>query len=100
MTDCVNSAYRQYQKRFDLWGHTLSIDNQGLTEIAKLAIARKTGARGLITIFSDLLYKTLFQLTSVQDPMLCILTADDIKNNRPPSVTLNTDIDKRRKRKN
>ena len=101
MTDCENSAYRQYQKRFDLWGHTLSIDNQGLTEIAKLAIARKTGARGLINIFSELLYKTLYQLTSVQEPMLCTLTADDIKYNRPPSINSKTDstISTKRRRK-
>ena len=89
LTDSKNSAYRQYQKRFELWGHKLVINKAGLEEIAKLAIDRKTGARGLHNIFSELLYKTLFQLTSTKEPMLCLLTANDIKNNRPPTISRN-----------
>ena len=89
LTDCDNAAYRQYQKRFELWGHKLVINKAGLEEIAKLAIERKTGARGLHNIFSELLYKTLFQLTSTKEPMLCLLTASDIKNNRPPTISRN-----------
>ena len=99
LTNCENSAYHQYQERFQLWGHALTINKPGLKEIAKLAIARKTGARGLQNIFSELLYKTLFQLTSTREPMLCILTADDIKNNRPPTISRNnTSINTRRRR--
>ena len=89
LTDCDNAAYRQYQKRFELWGHKLVINKAGLEEIAKLAIERKTGARGLHNIFSELLYKTLFQLSSTKEPMLCLLTANDIKNNRPPTISRN-----------
>ena len=89
MNDCDNSAYHQFQERFHLWGHKLIIDKSGLTEIAKLALARKTGARGLQNILTDLLYKTLFHLTPVKKSMLCILTGNDIKNNHPPVIKIN-----------
>ena len=100
LTDSKNSAYRQYQKRFELWGHKLVINKAGLEEIAKLAIDRKTGARGLHNIFSELLYKTLFQLSSTKEPMLCLLTASDIKNNRPPTISRNKVSTNTKRRRN
>ncbi len=89
MTDCKDSSYRQYQERFQLWGHKLVISRSGLQEIAKLSLERKTGARGLQNILTELLYKTLFYLTSIKEPMFCLLTANDIKANRPPVIRQN-----------
>ena len=57
-----NALVNQYKHLFDIDGVELSFKDEALKEIAKQAIKRKTGARGLRSIMEDLLMDTMFGL--------------------------------------
>jgi ATP-dependent Clp protease ATP-binding subunit ClpX len=62
LTQPKNALVRQYQKLFDLEGVKLTFTEDSLKAIAKRAIRRKTGARGLRSILEDILLDTMFEL--------------------------------------
>jgi ATP-dependent Clp protease ATP-binding subunit ClpX len=57
-----NSLIKQYQELFKLEGVKLTFKDTAVKEIAKKAISKKTGARGLRSILENLLLKTMFDL--------------------------------------
>ncbi|MGF6861117.1 ATP-dependent Clp protease ATP-binding subunit ClpX [Rhodobacteraceae bacterium MBR-64] len=70
LTQPKNALVRQYQRLFDIENVTLTFTDDSLKAIAKRAIARKTGARGLRSILEDILLDTMFELpgmTSVEE---------------------------------
>ena len=81
---CQTSAYRNFQKQFRRMCHDLRCDRAALQEIARIAIERKTGARGLRNIFNDLLNQTMYELSGEKTPTHCLLRGRDIKAKRPP----------------
>jgi ATP-dependent Clp protease ATP-binding subunit ClpX len=62
LTQPKNALVKQYQRLFELEGVTLTFTDDALTAIAKRAIERKTGARGLRSIMEDILLDTMFDL--------------------------------------
>lgn len=62
MTKPKNSIIKQYQKLFALDGANLIFEDEALEKIADLAIARKTGARGLRTIIEEVCTEVMFEL--------------------------------------
>jgi ATP-dependent Clp protease ATP-binding subunit ClpX len=62
LTEPKNALVKQYQRLFELEDVTLKFTEDALTAIAKRAIARKTGARGLRSIMEDILLDTMFEL--------------------------------------
>jgi len=62
LTEPKNALVKQYQKLFDIEGVKLTFTADALTAIAKRAIKRKTGARGLRSIMEDILLDTMFEL--------------------------------------
>ncbi len=60
-----NALVKQYQRLFDMDGVELSITDAALSKIAKHAIKRKTGARGLRSIMENILLDTMFELPSL-----------------------------------
>lgn len=79
-----NALVKQYTYLFGLDGIELSIQPDALKEIAKKAVERKTGARGLRTIMEEILSETMFDAPS--DPTLSkiIVTAGNVKENTQP----------------
>ncbi len=70
LTEPKNALVKQYQRLFDLEDVKLTFTVDALTAIAKRAIKRKTGARGLRSIMEDILLDTMFELpglTSVEE---------------------------------
>jgi len=61
-----NSLTKQYSKLFEIEGVKLSFAKDALEAIAKKAIARKTGARGLRSIIEEVLLETMFELPSLE----------------------------------
>ena len=57
-----NALVKQYQTLFNMEDVKLILSNEALTVIAKKAIERKTGARGLRSILEDILLDTMFDL--------------------------------------
>ena len=60
LTEPKNAIVKQYAAMLDLDGVKLTVTADGLTEIAKLAVKRKTGARGLRSILEKLLLQPMF----------------------------------------
>jgi ATP-dependent Clp protease ATP-binding subunit ClpX len=59
-----NSLVKQYSKLLEMDGVGLSFDDDALEQIAKIAIERKTGARGLRSIMEKALEDTMYQVPS------------------------------------
>ena len=66
LTEPKNALVKQYQRLFDIEGVQLSFTDDALKAIAKRAIARKTGARGLRSIMEDILLDTMFELPGME----------------------------------
>jgi len=62
MTEPRNALFRQYQKFFEMEGAKLEITEGALREIARKALARKTGARALRTIVEALMLDVMYAL--------------------------------------
>ncbi len=62
LTEPKNALVKQYQRLFDMEGAKLSFTEDALAAIARKAIARKTGARGLRSIMENILLDSMFDL--------------------------------------
>ena len=84
MKESKTSVYHEYQERFENMGHKLTLDQAALREIARMAMEKKTGARGLSNIFSDLLLSVMYTLSGTAEPTECLLRGSDIRQDHPP----------------
>ncbi|MEK3798058.1 ATP-dependent protease ATP-binding subunit ClpX [Peribacillus sp. FSL H8-0477] len=83
-----NALVKQYQKLLELDDVELEFEDGALTEIAKKAIERKTGARGLRSIIEGIMLEVMFDLPSRDDIDKCIITAETISANKAPKLVL------------
>ncbi len=67
LTEPKNALLKQYQKLFAMENVDLEIRTDGLSAIARRAIARKTGARGLRSILEHVLLDTMFELPTLEN---------------------------------
>ncbi len=67
LTEPKNALVKQYQRLFEMEGARLTFTDDALKAIAKRAISRKTGARGLRSILEDILLDTMFDLPSLEN---------------------------------
>jgi ATP-dependent Clp protease ATP-binding subunit ClpX len=65
LTDPKNSLVRQYQKLLAMEGIELSFTETALRELARVALKRGTGARGLRAIFERLMLDVMFEAPSL-----------------------------------
>lgn len=84
MLSARTSAYREYQSRFRQIGMELRCDRAGLREIARIATERGTGARGLITVFAELLSDAWYDLAGDNRHVRVLLRGKEIKAGKPP----------------
>ncbi|MCQ2459683.1 MAG: ATP-dependent Clp protease ATP-binding subunit ClpX [Ruminococcus sp.] len=87
LTEPKNALIKQYKKLFEYDNIELEIKNDALIEIAKKAIAQKTGARGLRTILEGILMNTMFTAPSDDDIIKVTVTADCVLNDKQPKTT-------------
>ncbi|AIE60937.1 ATP-dependent protease ATP-binding subunit ClpX [Bacillus methanolicus] len=99
LTKPKNALVKQYQKMLELDGVELEFEDAALQEIAKKAIERKTGARGLRSIIEGIMLDVMFELPSRDDITKCIITKETVANNSAPKLILHdgTVIDEKRK---
>jgi len=91
-----NALVKQYQKLFEMDGVALEFDDEALQVIAKMAIERKTGARGLRAILEDIMLNVMYEIPSRDDIEKCIITKDTILNKQEPMLII-TDGQKQKK---
>ena len=86
LTEPKNALIKQYARLFDIEGVKLSFQEDALKEIAKLAIQRNTGARGLRSILEIILLDTMFDLPGMEGAEEVIVKGEHVVNNTPPMI--------------
>ena len=81
-----NSLLKQYKRLFEFEDVALSFKKEAVKEIAKKAINKKTGARGLRSIIESLLLKTMFNLPTMENVQEVVVDQQVVKNNTEPLV--------------
>ncbi|WP_066311512.1 ATP-dependent protease ATP-binding subunit ClpX [Bacillus sp. FJAT-29814] len=88
LTKPKNALVKQYQKMLEIDDVELEFEEGALQEIAKKAIERKTGARGLRSIIEGIMLDVMFDLPSRDDISKCIITNETVANNSLPKLIL------------
>lgn len=83
-----NSIIKQYQKLFNLDKVNLEFEEGAIIEIAKRAISRKTGARGLRAITENILLETMFETPSKKNIKSVTVTKKTITDGAKPEIEL------------
>jgi ATP-dependent Clp protease ATP-binding subunit ClpX len=87
LSEPKNSIVKQYQKLFSLDKVELEFEGKSLTEIAKKAILRKTGARGLRAIVETILLDTMFEIPEHKNTKKVTISQDVVISSAKPKVT-------------
>ncbi|HWK24293.1 MAG TPA: ATP-dependent protease ATP-binding subunit ClpX [Ureibacillus sp.] len=88
LTEPKNALVKQYQKMLELDKVELEFNDEALIAIAKEAIERKTGARGLRSIIESTMLDMMFELPSREDIVKCIVTKETITDKATPKLIL------------
>ena len=86
LTEPKNALVKQYKKLFGMDNVNLEITSDGVLEIAKKAIALKTGARGLRTILENLMLDTMYEIPSEANLDKVIIDGDVVKFGVKPKL--------------
>jgi len=84
LTQPKNALVKQYQKLFDMDGVKLKLTEGALREIGRLALERRTGARGLRSILEDVMGDVMFDLPSKDNVKECIVSEDVVRRSAEP----------------
>ena len=82
-----NSLIKQYQRLFEFENVELEFKDESIAEIAKKAISKKTGARGLRSILENILLKTMFELPDMEDVIKVTVDKSSVKGTSEPIIT-------------
>lgn len=84
LTQPKNALIKQYAKLFEMEGVELEISSAALEEIAKLALERKTGARGLRSIMENLLLDSMYEIPSLTQVEKLVIDEKVVQGENPP----------------
>ena len=87
LTRPKNALAKQYQRMLEMEGVKLRFQEEALHSIAKKAIARKTGARGLRSIMEGILLDTMYELPTLNGVQEVVITADVVEGRARPLYT-------------
>ena len=86
MTKPKNSIVKQYQTLFEMDGVTLEFQDEALSAIADITLERKTGARGLRSVFEAVLNELMFSSPSDKTIEKIVITDDAVKGIAKPLI--------------
>ncbi|MDY5716394.1 MAG: ATP-dependent Clp protease ATP-binding subunit ClpX [Selenomonas sp.] len=89
-----NALVKQYIKLLEMDGVTLTFDDDALREIAKEALKRKTGARGLRSILEGIMRDVMYEIPSTEGVRACRVTKETITSKAKPILTIDNDAKK------
>ena len=84
LTEPKNAVVKQFAAMLELDGVKLNVTDDGLRAIAKMAVARKTGARGLRSILERVLMQPMFDAPDKDDLVEIVIDADVVNGKKPP----------------
>ena len=90
LTKPKNALVKQYQKLMEMDGAKLIFEPEALKLIAREAIQRKTGARGLRSILERIMRNVMFEVPSVGGKTICTITKEDVMYNQEPKLRADT----------
>ena len=88
LTEPKNALVKQYQKLLEMDGVKLDFDEEALHLIAKEALKRKTGARGLRSIIESIMRNVMYEVPSVDGASHCRVTKEVISDKKDPVLTI------------
>lgn len=86
LTEPKNALVKQYQKMLEMDHVALTFEDDALRAIAKEAMRRNTGARGLRSIIERIMLNVMFDVPSRKDVRECIVTADCVTSGAEPKL--------------
>ena len=84
LSEPKNALVKQYQRLFDMEDVELTFHEDALREIAKKAITRKTGARGLRSIMEKILLDTMYELPALEGVREVVISDEVVSGNARP----------------
>jgi ATP-dependent Clp protease ATP-binding subunit ClpX len=86
LTEPKNSLVKQYQTLLSFDNVKLSFTGEALSAVAKKAVGRKTGARGLRSILEDVMLDIMYDVPSQEDVAECVVDEDAINKKVKPRI--------------
>ena len=84
LTQPKNALSKQYGKMIEMEGSELELRDEALHAIAKKAMERKTGARGLRTILENILLDTMYELPSLEGVSKVVIDESVVEGSNEP----------------
>jgi len=97
LTQPKNALVKQFAKLMEMDGVQLEFEDDALTEIAKLALERKTGARGLRAIMESIMLDVMYEVPSRGDVKKCVVTKETVRGAQVPMLILGEKDSKQQK---
>ena len=94
LTEPKNALIKQFKKFLELEKVKLKFTDSALVAIAKEAIERKTGARGLRSILEEIMLDSMYELPDNPDVVECIVNEDVIQRRERPLLLYETQDEK------
>jgi ATP-dependent Clp protease ATP-binding subunit ClpX len=91
LKDPKNALSKQYKRLFEMDGAELEFRDDGLSAIARKAMVRKTGARGLRTIMETILLETMYQLPSLKNVSKVVVDETVVQGHAQPYIVYKTE---------
>jgi ATP-dependent Clp protease ATP-binding subunit ClpX len=98
LTEPKNALVKQYQRLFDMEGVKLEFSEDALSAIAKRAIERKTGARGLRSIMENMLMDTMYEIPDKEDVEKVVVNKDTVEESKTPVYVFADSASKKKKK--
>ncbi|MCI0435832.1 MAG: ATP-dependent Clp protease ATP-binding subunit ClpX [Gemmatimonadetes bacterium] len=90
-----NALLKQYDKIFDLESIHLTFDPEAIRAVARKALERGTGARGLRAVLEELMREVMFDVPSREDVREVVVTPEAVNDGIPPLLVLRPEAKKR-----
>ncbi len=91
LTTPKNALVKQYTKLLELDGVKLTFTTEALSAVARVAMERSTGARGLRSVIEATMLEVMFELPSMEDPVEVVVGEESVTNNERPLVVFEKD---------
>jgi ATP-dependent Clp protease ATP-binding subunit ClpX len=84
LTEPKNALVKQFQKLFEIEGVNLRLTDSALSAVAKEAMKRKAGARGLRSILEGCMIDIMYDIPSVDNVKECVIGEEVVLNKEKP----------------
>ena len=88
LTEPKSRLVKQYQKLLEYDGVKLEFDDDALHLIAREALRRKTGARGLRSIIEEIMRNVMYEIPSEENVVGCRVTKDVVESKKDPILIM------------